>query len=158
MKWVFYKHCSHFYPLQYPSMFQPFQSTPIFLLILASILSMYYSWGLPLERFHSFSRFGVIQSLKALYIRRTSWEIGCLHTSRHVDGMWITHLTPLLPLKGTIRQKFDYDFMDKFNFSKVKGESMVKYAKKMSTMYSWSLYGINMKKIIQNFLIFIMKQ
>jgi hypothetical protein len=50
--------------------------------------------------------------------------------------MWIAHLTPLLLLKGTIRKKFDYDFVEKFAFFKVKGESMVKYAKKMSTMYS----------------------
>jgi hypothetical protein len=50
--------------------------------------------------------------------------------------MWIAHLTPLLPLKGTIKKKFDYDFMEKFAFSKVKGESMIKYAKKMSTTYS----------------------
>jgi hypothetical protein len=45
-------------------------------------------------------------------------------------------LDSTLPLKGTIREKFDYDFMEKSAFSKVKGESMVKYAKKMSTMYS----------------------
>jgi hypothetical protein len=50
--------------------------------------------------------------------------------------MWIAHLTPLLRIKGTIRKKIDYDFMEKFAFSKVKSESMVKYAKKMSTMYS----------------------
>jgi hypothetical protein len=67
-----------------------------------------------------------------------------------VDGMWIAHLTPLLPLKGTIREKFDYDFIEKSAFSKVKHESMVKYAKKMSTMYLYSLNGINLKKIIQN--------